>query len=130
MLRRVVGHATGLTRLAALQRPLPAAAQKIASPLVQSVRRCWARTDEPHLDPEVPDKNRVLQAVHRTDKITEFGQHRCKAMRKAESLSPCNTWPEVWRHSKRTKRTTPPPSKRSTKPNGAPKPLGFEPSFR
>ena len=54
---------------------------------VLSRRMCWARTDDPHLDPVVPSPDRVLDAAHRAS--DDFGQHRCREMRK-NGLTPCN----------------------------------------
>lgn len=42
-------------------------------------RHCWARTDDPHLDPEVPSSSRTLTATHRCR--DEMGQHKCRKLR-------------------------------------------------
>jgi len=54
---------------------------------VLSKRLCWSRTDEPHLDPEVPSPDRVLEAAHRGSEL--YGQRRCKTLRE-QKLVPCS----------------------------------------
>ena len=57
----------------------------LAPPLQPWRRLCWARTDDVHLDPDVPSPDRVLEATLRE----QHGQHKCKALREA-GRTPCS----------------------------------------
>lgn len=77
-----------LLRAATLRRPSAVAASRLVPRLLP--RHCWARTDDAHLDPVVPSPDRVLHATIRGNgDVHEFGQYRCKQMRKAGRI-PCN----------------------------------------
>lgn len=91
MLARVAAYASRRAAAASLASPVQphlgtgALARAALSPLSAtrppSRSLCWARTDNPDLDPEVPDPGRVLVAAHRGPE--ESGQYRCRLMRKA-----------------------------------------------
>ena len=78
LLRRVAASSLRPT----LARPAPMIPPQ---PLVRSL--CWARTDDPHLDPVVPSPDRVLTAQIRGKE--HYGQHNCRKLRK-EGRTPCN----------------------------------------
>jgi ribosomal protein L25 (general stress protein Ctc) len=48
---------------------------------------CWARTDNPHVDPTVPSTDRVLEATLRERE--QYGRYKCKLLREAGRM-PCS----------------------------------------
>ena len=60
-----------------------------AAPLANNIfvrNLCWARDDSPHLDPETPSPERVLEAQHRGPE--HYGRYKSEVMRK-NGPTPC-----------------------------------------